>query len=478
MNKTPFHSAALALYLLASLTGFAPSQTAVPAAATLAPDEIAARGKGSILSFDELDTVLLLRHARSETGKGALRHLLEAGILEVLAKESSLTISDELVEKRWQEIDAEIRSSGQASGLAGYLAQSKVDVDEFRAHLRPSLVHEVLARRGLGIPESRPISPEQLQNWLNSTLAQRELTQEPAPWKDGVVARCAGLVITIDELLAQLRKDVTDDDLTTLCYQTLLAKRIAERMPDLTPETKTAALDREIQRRREKAAANPRYKGIPFEQILGAQGVDVTKLHLDPAIRVSAWAHLWVDRKYDEAGLRASYQEDRDRYDQQFGEAIETWVHFIRAAEFKNDLNPRDFEGAMREATRLAENISSLPQFQYEIRRSSEDRATREKEGFWGWITQGTAAVDEAARQEIFDALRSGRYDPSAPADDEKARLLGPIRGTNGVLLLWLGGRRPAPTWDEMKIRVHSELRRRFLDEVLPKKAVRTWRDE
>ena len=477
MNTTLYSIARSALALLASILPLT-AQTAVPAAAPLQPDEVAARGKGSVLSFADLNEALLFRYGRSETGKQTLQHLLEAGILPVLARENGLEITEAEVEARWHELDAEIRGSGQANGLAGYLAQSKVSSTEFREHLKLSIVHETLARRDLNIPEARAINAEQLQNWMNAMLTKREMTAFAPPWKDGIVARCSGLAVTVDEFVEQLQNDIPSEELETLCYQLLLARRTAERMPDLTAEAKSAALEEEIERRRASALLNPSYQGIPFEQIMAAQGVDITKLHLDPAIQVSAWAHLWVNRKYDDDAMRTAYQEDRKKYDQVFGEAIETWVHFIRAAEVKTPRGLRTFEDALLDSTRLRKNITSLAQFQYEIRRSSEHDATREKEGFWGWITAGAPAYDEAARKEIFDALRSGRYDPNSKPGDAKARLLGPVRTTSGVILMWLGDRRPAPTWNEMKTHVHSELRRHFMDEVLPTSAVHTWRDE
>ena len=81
-------------------------------------------------------------------------------------------------------------------------------------------------------------------------------------------------------------------------------------------------------------------------------------------------------------------------------------------------------------------------------------------------------------KQAIFDALDSERYDPAAPADDAKKRIIGPVRNKSGAVLLWLGDRRPAPTWNEMKENVHRDLRRVFLEEVLPKSSVRTFRDK
>lgn len=471
----------LPLWLSGAVLAFgasAHSQESVPASAPVARNEIAARGAGSVLSFDELDVVLLLRHGRSQAGRATLQHLVEAGLLEVLATENGIRVTPDMVDERWDQLEEEIRKSGQTGGLETYLKQSKVNVAEFREHLRLAIVHEILARRGLGIPDSRPITGEQLQNWLNATLNERGLEQLPAPWKSGVMARCAGLEILVSDYLEQLRGDLPLEEIQTLCYQSLLAKRVAERMPDLTNETRAAALKDEIDRRRLKAAANPAYQGLSFEQVLEAQGVDASKLDQDPAIQVAAWAHLWVDRKYDDAALRELYGTERDRFDSLYGEAVETWVLYLRAAEFKNDLNPRDFNDATREALRIKETVTSFPQFQYEIRRSSEDRTTREKDGFWGWITSGTPKADAAARQEIFDALRTGRYDPASPEQDPAKRLFGPVRGTNGVLLVWLGQRRPAPTWQEMREHVHREQRRLFLDELLPKNAVRTWRDE
>jgi len=39
-------------------------------------------------------------------------------------------------------------------------------------------------------------------------------------------------------------------------------------------------------------------------------------------------------------------------------------------------------------------------------------------------------------------------------------------------VLLWLGPRRPAPTWDVMARYVQLELRRHFIEEVLPRESV------
>lgn len=454
-------------------------QTARPrdAGAAVARDQVAARGGDRVLSFDEFDSILLLRHGASEAATAALTHLCNSGLLRVLAQERNVRIDERDIEARWQELDREIKQTGE-SGLHAYLKKSGVDTVEFRDHLRLGLVQERLAKQDLGIPPDRPISGEQQTNWLNGVLRERGLTRVEAPWKDGVVAHCAGLSIRVEEFVRELRKEVSADDVGNIAHQMLLERGILERMPDVPPESVERAVGDELARRRAETREDPRFKGLSYEQVLRAQGVDAERIELDPAIRVAALSRLWVDRKYPDEKLRERYESDRARYDGLFGEAIETHVLFLRAAEFENDLNPRSFAEAERELAALAERVRTRTEFQYEAQRRSEDRATREKEGFWGWITRGSGQIADSVKEAIFDALDSGRYDPAAPADDPQKRVVGPVRNKSGVVLLWLGDRRPAPTWDEMKENVHRDLRRAFLEEVLPKSSVRTFRDK
>jgi hypothetical protein len=77
----------------------------------------------------------------------------------------------------------------------------------------------------------------------------------------------------------------------------------------------------------------------------------------------------------------------------------------------------------------------------------------------------------------VFGHLDGARCDPDGPPDDPK-RLVGPVRTPAGCMLLWLGRRRPAPAWETMIVHVHTELRRRFIEESLQRSAVETWLDE
>ena len=80
-------------------------------------------------------------------------------------------------------------------------------------------------------------------------------------------------------------------------------------------------------------------------------------------------------------------------------------------------------------------------------------------------------------KNAIFGALDAGQFDPKLPADSSR-RLLGPVRTSTGSVLFWLGDLRPTPGWELMIGNVASELRRRFVEEALDRKEVRTFLDE
>src|SRR5687767_15989370 len=101
-------------------------------------------------------------------------------------------------------------------------------------------------------------------------------------------------------------------------------------MPDLAADALAAAVEAELGRRRAETSADPRYKGLAYEQILSAQGVLLEGLREDPAVVTAALATLWVDRTLGEDGLRRAYAQEREWFDGRFGEFREVRGIFLR----------------------------------------------------------------------------------------------------------------------------------------------------
>lgn len=447
-----------------------------PAHAQVGSD-LAARAGRDVLTWEEFHQLLFDRHGRSQEGREALLHLLKSRVLEALERRHGLAIEPARVEARWRELDREVRQGGEEDGVAGMLKRSRIDPEDFRRYLRLSIVQETLARRALGIPDGRPISGEQQEMWLEGVLSERGIEELDPARSGGLLVRSGDVEVSQVDFARHLTTQAEAADIREACYQALLEKRMRARLADLAEGTVARAVEEEVERRRREAEADPRYKGIPFEQLLGAQGLSLDSLRRDPALHIAAMARLYVDRHYDAARLREVYLTEREQYDRLFGEALEISVLALRAGRFKNELMPRTFEEAEVLLRSLIPEVRSREDFERLVRTRSEDPESRERLGLLGPVTRGDPRVPAPVRGAAFAALDAGTYKPGSPPDDARSRLVGPVQTPGGCVLLWIGDRRPAPVWEVMASHVRTERRRAFVEGLLDPSEVVTFLD-
>ncbi|MBK7645130.1 MAG: peptidylprolyl isomerase [Planctomycetes bacterium] len=452
--------AALTLLFLAFLWQGPPP---VPEAAD---DFVVARAGDLELRWSELDALLLARHGQTDTGRESLHHLAETLTVQAAAKEARIAISEASVDARESELEGQVRSGG--GSLDEYLRNANLSRPEFRYFLEVGMEQEELTRRALGLGAGASVNPDQTRLWIQEELTNREAKEFPAPWSDGVVWSAKGVTIRVGDYAHYLRRRLPSDELHQDCFQYLLYEKVRARLPDVTQSKVDEYVQQEIERRRREALLNPKNKGLPFERLLAAQGLTLESLARDPALIVSALSKLWVDRAYDAETLKRTYQNERPHFDDLYGEAIDTSLIFLRAAQFKNEFQKRTFDEAQAQLRALGEKIQSLADFQKAARAQSEDPKSKESDGSLGWLTSSSAGAPPEVRAEIKKRIAH------APTPDELAGegLVGPLRTSTGCVLLWLGPRRPAPAWDKMAAFVQLELRKRFLDEALPPESV------
>lgn len=451
--------------------------TNLPQRPDQAPIELAARYKEAYVKFPELDELILSRHAESKLGRETRLFMLKLRAVDSIGRELGIAAEAGEIQAMLASIERDVVASGAASDMEDYLRQQGVSREEFMESLRLAVLQTKLSRRGLGIPEDQPITAEQQEMWLSDQITQRGLEEFPAPWEDGVVLRNADVEVRRDEFITFLRKRMDPGDVRECLIELLRVKRMRARMPDIDPGALAEAIDSELENRRIEVQSDSKYKGISYEQLLTSQGIIFSRWRDDPNIVEAALSRLWVRRSYDEEAMREVYENERAYFDGEYGEALEASVIFRRATTFPNELIPRDYEKAEAELAELAGNITSLADFQAAVELHSEDANSRKRQGYLGWVTRSGSSGPSPAREAIFSALDSGTYKPSDPANS-KTRLVGPVRTSAGVLLLWIGQRRPKPSWNSMIVYVHKTLRQRFVDEAIDPKQVITYLDE
>jgi hypothetical protein len=443
--------------LLSGLLLLAPQDAAAGAADQ---DPVAARGAGLEVRLSAVDRLLVERFGMSQNGRALQELLLKSRVLEELAESEGIVVTDDDVRDLWQDLDRRARAAGQTSGLAAEIERRGLTPEEFGEFLRLSIVQTRLAHRALEVADGVTLGADQQEIWLTQVIAERGLTRPLPPWDDGVVLTCGDLAIGREEFGAFLRKRLPEEDVQEACWHLLLLSGIEGRMPDLSPEARARAIEEELGRRRRKHQLEQ--PAISFEARLGALGRSLDSMRRDPALAIAGLSHLWVDRTHGPEGLRETYEAERSLFEGRFGRAVRAHLLFLVAGRFVNDLNPRTFEMAEDELEGIAERVGDLGDFEALSAQLSEDPTTRENRGDLGWITRGDQRVPAPIRTAAFEFLETGGTVPAG------GRTLGTVRLDTGAGLLWVSEVRPSPAWELMSRHVHEELRRRFVEKVMP----------
>ena len=450
----------LALCASAGTTGEAPPRMA-PATVE---EPLAARGKnGLTVARAALEAVLLERYGYAETGRELLDLFLKSRLLESLARQRGIEVGEHEVTRRQEELEKSLRAVGQT--LTDELKRRNLTRAQFRDFLRLALVQEKLARAALDLAANAEVSGDKQEIWLQQEIAVRGLEiQPPALGTQGVLARCGEITVGRAEFASFLLERLGREEVRESAWHLRLALAIERRRPDLAPEARARAIDEEVARRRAKHAAE--YPTISFEQRLGATGRTLESLRNDPSLTIAALSRLWVDRTAGPDGVRSAFEKEREAFEARYGEAVRAALLFRVAGRFVNDLCPRSFEQAEEELEKVAERVHTQAEFAEQVAKLSEEPNTKKQQGDLGWVTRGDGRVPKELREALFHLLETGGTIP------ELGRIVGPVRLDSGCALLWASARRDSPSWEEMSERVHEELRRRFLEELMPKESV------
>ena len=460
---------------------------AEPPRLTPLPEGIAARAGELLVPFERLDELLTTRHGKRAEGLDVLNRLLSTTLLRELAEAEGVAISSDMLNARIAELDARMKAEGVEGGLARQLEVGDVDPDLFREMLALSMAQEELTRRALGMPEGEHPTAGQQNTWLDAILAERGVESFIEPFPEdpaAVVARAGETVVTLADFHGRMRMELPRQLIEQACTQLVLLVALEERAGAVDPAEWEAAVQKELDARRAKHAADPSRQGISYEALLDAQGLSLGIMARDPAVEVtalttvlgrrkaaeSAPADLPAEATFEErvqAGLIALYEAEPDFFDGYYGERLHVRACMQRASETPNELVPRSIEQSMGFFEKLAPSIADEEGFVAVVGEISDDPGMKQSGGELGWFGKSDQRLPENLRLLAFDHWAA----KGAPG------VAGPIQVNGGVAILWVGAHQPAPEWEVMAEHVLREHQGRILGEVTPRGGIQVYLD-
>lgn len=417
----------LTLFFLSSLLSQAPAATF----------------EGGEVSVRELDEYLAWKYGKREEGQAAQKHLSERALVEREAASRGLAIPKESVAAKLGEMDAALGPGG----LDRELRDKQMSREEFLQLLTISFLHERMAREDLGLPAGEKPAPEQLQLWLADRAKRSGALPTPA---------AESLGRTIRTLLGAKN---TKAALFDLIGAQLMETRAREAGLSISEKE----IDEEIEKKRTRIRADPRYEGLSFEELLKTQGLDPQALRESPGLRASILLEKLARANWPAERLEAQYEKERARYDGLWGESRRAYWIAIRGTATPSQNIRRSLEDAAREAESLKGRIHSFEDFQRLAKIYSEDERSKSRGGEIGFVHRQEPQIDPSLLEAIA----------SAPTD----ALAGPVRIASGAALLWVGESKPAPPRAELLEKVLGEKRASYYEDMMRGARVKTFLD-
>lgn len=455
----------------APAAGVAPA--AAPAAA-LAPvarervdsGEVAAQFGTDVVTWAELDALVLGRHALGPLAEEPLTFLAQAALIEKLGREAGITITRAQVDARFAELDQRTRAEGIDGGLVGHLERTGVARADFLAALEDQLTLAELTRRALGLRADQAVPEHEQQMFLDEQMQGRQIERLTRPWQDDVVARFGDIDIKGRDLAARLRNVLGRDKVRDALFQLALAARVERECRDVPPEARSAAIELEIAQRRTEAEADQRYQGISFDALLRAQGLDPQTYGTDPSVRIAALSTLVIDRRHPGAKLEEAYLAEKEYFDGNFGESIRALIVFAAANDQPDGIVKFTREQARVRLREIAAQNTSEPAFAATAARLQQDAGDGIAASDLGRVYRTNQRIDTELRDVVFRLHAEGVRGTSAP-----------VELSTGVGLFFIGEHRPTPPFADLAPQVHTELRRRLLVGLLPVRELVTYLD-
>ncbi|HEU4417737.1 MAG TPA: peptidylprolyl isomerase [Planctomycetota bacterium] len=386
-------------------------------------------GRPATVTRNDVAIEMAFHLRRQPRGQQVCETMVDTTLARQAAKKQNLMPTEAEVRAFWDELQRQLRAAGQKpEDFAGVRNTSMAQLYE---DLAVQIAQERLVRAELGMRPDERVSGDMQKLWLQEQRKKHKVVTDPDQLPPGSAARIDADDLPIADLGSLLLRTSEDHERDHFVRRTVYLQCIEALARKEGVQLSDMDLDEAVKRRRDDAARDPRYRGIPFEQMLKAQGLTIASLRELRTFRAHVLLDKLAQRRFPTADLLAELGRDRALLLELVGPRRRLGLIFVRALDEANALVPLDFAAATKHLETVRQRLAKEA-FATVARIESQDPASKMNGGDAGWHRRRSDKLPEPVLAAAF-ALASG--DCSAP-----------IRGEEGCYLVKVLEVEPMPT--------------------------------
>ncbi len=376
-------------------------------------------GKPATISAVDVALEMATHLRRDQRGQQAVEQLVATVLTRRAATEKNLLPNEADVRTFWRDLQDQLRAAGRRP--EEFPAVRNSGEAQWLADLSVQMAQERLVRAELGLGKKDEVSPDMLQLWLQEERKKHEVVVDADALPPGSAARVGSTDVPLIDLGFLLLRTAEDDERDRFLHQVayLTTLELLARRDGI--EVTASDLDAAVEKHRDDASRDPRFRGVTFENMLKAQGLSVAALRDRRVFR----AHILLDkiaaRRFTPAELAAELAKDRQGVLDLVGPRRRVGLVFVRALAEPNGLITRDFAAALAHLERVHDRLVKET-FENVARIESEHASSKMKDGDTGWHRRRSDRLPDAMLATAF-ALPKGEVSM-------------PLRSEEGVFLV------------------------------------------
>lgn len=369
----------------------------------------------TVVARDELALEMAWHEHRRDPGRRAVQHLVNTTLVAAEAEAKGLMPEADEIRAFWEELKKQFRAAGRDP--EDFAAVRNTSHEQFLADLGMQLAQKALVRAELGLTDDEPVSREMLTLWLQEARRRHEVVEDPEELPLGTVARVDGRPIPILALGHLLLRTSDHEQRARFVRQIVLQQILEARARELGIEVTEKDIERELEERRREAEANPRFRGLTFEQLLETQGLTPERLGKSRLFRAQILQEKIAAALHPDEELREELAADRQGVLDRVGPRRRLGAIYVRSLEEPNELVPRGFDEAREHLETVRERILAGAAFERVAMVETEDPASKVDGGDLGWVNRNSERLPEAVRAAAFALPIGGLSEPVRTED-------------------------------------------------------------